>query len=104
MRWWRRGSAEARPTRDWAETDFYALLDVTPEATTDEIKRAARLRLRQFVPDNPAAPADADQQYIATHEALEVLLDPLLRREYDNMRRHVGSNDDARAVQAPESK
>lgn len=103
MGWWRRGSAERLPARHWEGKDFYALLGVGPDATADEIKRATRLQLRQLLPDNPTAPPNAEELYRATHEAFEMLRDPALRREYNDMRRHVVHNDGATAPVAAES-
>ncbi len=61
--------------------DYYALLEVSPTATTLEIKRSYRRLARLHHPD-------LNKQALDTHikrlnEAYEVLRDPLRRAEYD---------------------
>ena len=63
-------------------TDFYALLEVAPDASADDIKRAYRRLARQLHPDtNPDPAAEARFKEIAV--AYEVLSDPEKRQRYD---------------------
>src|SRR2546427_2137673 len=64
--------------------DYYTLLEVSPDATTVEIKRSYRRLARLHHPD-------LNQQALDTHikrlnEAYEVLRDPVKRAKYDAQR------------------
>ena len=62
--------------------DYYALLEVEPSASADEIKRAYRRLARQLHPDTNPDPAAAEQ-FKAVARAYEVLSDPDKRQRYD---------------------
>jgi tetratricopeptide (TPR) repeat protein len=64
--------------------DYYSILQVAPEATQSEIKRAFRRLVRQCHPDlNPQDPAAA-ARFQQISQAYSVLSDPQQRTTYDN--------------------
>jgi len=65
--------------------DYYQILQVQPQASSEEIHRAYRALAMQYHPDrNPTAEASATMT--AINEAYSVLADPSLRRSYDQER------------------
>jgi len=62
--------------------DYYALLEVGPDASADEIKKAYRRLARQLHPDTNPDPTAADRFKAIAH-AYEVLSDPDKRARYD---------------------
>jgi len=62
--------------------DYYALLEVAPDASADEIKRAYRRLARQLHPDTNPDPTASDRFKAIAH-AYEVLSDPEKRQRYD---------------------
>lgn len=66
------------------ETDYYAVLEVSPSATQSEIKRSYRRLARKYHPDlNQQA---RDQHIKLLNEAYKILSDPLQRATYDQQR------------------
>ncbi|THE65913.1 J domain-containing protein [Salinadaptatus halalkaliphilus] len=64
--------------------DFYDLLDVSPDASQDEITSAYREKVRDYHPDvNDDDRAQA--QFTALTKANEILGDPVERRAYDRL-------------------
>lgn len=64
--------------------DYYAALDVSKDATQDEIKRSYRKLARQFHPDLNKDEG-AEEQFKEIGEANEVLSDPERRAAYDQL-------------------
>jgi len=66
--------------------DLYSLLEIEPEATSEDITRAYRRAARNYHPDtNPDDPV-AQQRFVLIHAAYEVLHDPAKRKAYDATR------------------
>src|SRR2546423_13108117 len=64
------------------QTDYYALLGVSRQATDEQIRSAYRKLARQYHPDVNSA-SDAAERFKAVTEAYEVLTDPQRRQRYD---------------------
>ncbi|MET0728584.1 MAG: molecular chaperone DnaJ [Acidimicrobiales bacterium] len=62
--------------------DYYQLLEVRADASSDEIKRAYRRLARQLHPDTNPDPT-ASEQFKEIAQAYEVLSDPEKRQRYD---------------------
>lgn len=67
------------------EKDYYAILGVDKNATTDEIRKVFQSKARTLHPDVNKAP-DAEERFKEISEAYAVLSDPDKRRHYDAMR------------------
>lgn len=65
------------------EGDFYALLDVAPTATDDEIRKQYYLLARKWHPDKCPGDPEAKLRFQKLGEAYQVLSNPALRARYD---------------------
>jgi curved DNA-binding protein CbpA len=63
--------------------DYYAILGLMRSATTSEVKKAFRRLARVHHPDVAKNKAAGEMMFKEIHEAYEVLVDPLKRRQYD---------------------
>lgn len=70
-------------SRDWARTDFYAVLGLDERATRAEIDAAYKRLAKELHPDaRPDDPTAADR-FAAVARAREILGDPWTRQAYD---------------------
>ncbi|NND83606.1 MAG: molecular chaperone DnaJ [Acidimicrobiia bacterium] len=77
--------------RAWVETDYYAILGVPNGAPKDEIRRAYRKLAQEFHPDANQGDEKAEERFKEVSEAYAVLSDEEKRKEYDEVRRLVGT-------------
>lgn len=66
-----------------ADTKYYDLLGVSPDASKDEIKRAYRRRANEYHPDKTNGDPDKESLFKAMKEAYEILMNDALRAKYD---------------------
>ena len=70
----------------WRQRNEYDLLEVTPDASEEDIKAAWRFQTKIWHPDRFAEPdvvAEANERMSALTKAYEALNDPLARRRID---------------------
>ena len=61
--------------------NYYAVLNISPDATAEEIRRAYREMARRYHPD--AGEGSSADKFRELTEAYEILGDPARRRDYD---------------------
>ena len=66
-----------------AYIDYYNVLGISKNATTDEVKKAYRKLARKHHPDLNPNNKEAEKKFQQINEANEVLSDPLKREKYD---------------------
>lgn len=64
--------------------DFYEILGVSRDATTDEIKKSYRKLAMQYHPDRNPGDKQAEEKFKEAAEAYEALSDPNKRARYDH--------------------
>ena len=63
--------------------DYYKILEIDKDASTDDIKKAYRKLARKFHPDLNPNDKEAHKKFQQINEANEVLSDPAKRKKYD---------------------
>lgn len=66
--------------------NYYDILNIRKDATTEEVKKAYRKMVLQYHPDKNKC-AGAEEKFKLVHQANQVLSDPIQRRIYDESRR-----------------
>jgi len=67
-------------------TDFYKLLEITNNASTEVIRAAYKVKVKQYHPDNYINPSEkehATQTLQLLNKAVDILTDPEARNRYD---------------------
>ena len=64
-------------------TDYYSILEISKNATQDEIKKAYRKQALKYHPDKNPGDKTAEQSFKKISEAYEVLSDENKRKVYD---------------------
>ncbi|PIR49060.1 molecular chaperone DnaJ [Candidatus Peregrinibacteria bacterium CG10_big_fil_rev_8_21_14_0_10_55_24] len=63
--------------------DYYQILNVSRDASVEDIKKAYRRLSKELHPDKNKGDATAEQRFKEVNEAYEVLRDPAKRQRYD---------------------
>jgi molecular chaperone DnaJ len=66
-----------------AKKDYYEVLEVSREASSDEIKKAYRQQALKYHPDKNPGDHTAEEKFKEAAEAYEILRDPQKRQKYD---------------------
>ncbi len=74
---------DARPARKVADTSFYDILEVKPNATASEIKKNYYKVALKLHPDKNQNDPEASRKFQKLAQAYQVLSDPKLREKYD---------------------
>src|SRR5258707_5206239 len=65
--------------------DYYASLDISRQASAEDIKKAFRKLARKYHPDVAKDKKAAEEKFKEINEAYEVLGDPEKRKKYDQL-------------------
>ena len=65
-----------------SKRDYYDVLDISRNATEEEVRKAFRQKALQYHPDRNKDPGALDQ-FKEINEAYQVLTDPKRRQQYD---------------------
>jgi len=68
--------------------DYYKILGVSPNASSEEIKQAFRKLALETHPDRNPGNKEAEEKFKRINEAYGVLIDPQKRAQYDLFRKH----------------
>ncbi|MBE9057982.1 DnaJ C-terminal domain-containing protein [Sphaerospermopsis sp. LEGE 08334] len=84
--------------------DYYEILGVTKEASSEEIKKVYRRLARQYHPDLNPGDKEAEEKFKTIGEAYEILSDPSRRSQYDQFSRYWKQKGFAGSKQSPKPK
>ena len=84
--------------------NYYKILGVAADATSDQIKAAYRKLARKYHPDLNPNDKDANIKFQELNEANEVLSDPKKRKIYDQYGLHSKNGSKAKSTQKTKSK
>jgi molecular chaperone DnaJ len=83
--------AEADVRREWFEKDYYQVLGVPKNASSDEIRKAYRKLAQKHHPDANPGNKDAEDRFKEISAAYDVLGDEDKRKSYDQVREMAAS-------------
>lgn len=83
-----------------AKKDYYSVLDISRNASMEDIKKAYRKLAMKYHPDKNPNDKAAEDRFKEVSEAYDVLRDPKRRQMYDQFG-HVGAHAGAGAHQGP---
>jgi molecular chaperone DnaJ len=66
-----------------AKRDYYEILGLNKDATTEEIKKAYRKLALKYHPDRNSSNKEAEKKFKEINEANQILSDPEKRSKYD---------------------
>ncbi len=84
--------------------DYYEILGVNKEASSEEIKKVYRRLARQYHPDLNPGNKEAEEKFKTIGEAYEILSDPSRRSQYDQFSRYWKQKGFAGGKQTPKPK
>jgi curved DNA-binding protein CbpA len=66
------------------EMDYYQLLEIEPNSSEDEVKKAFRVLAMKYHPDKNPSP-QAQEYFVLLKKAYDTLSDPIMRKQYDHL-------------------
>lgn len=84
--------------------DYYEILGVDKDASSEEIKKVYRRLARQYHPDLNPGNKEAEEKFKIIGEAYEILSDPSRRSQYDQFSRYWKQKGFAGGKQTPKPK